>query len=95
VGSIPQTIDDWDPVELHTFRWAELLYHADGPLLQDVLEASEELGFVVVKPLDDEEGLVETIWPTLNRLPMCPRRIDRKDPEQRAVQFLGARDLGE
>lgn len=92
VGSIPQTIDDWNPVELHTFRWAELLYHVDGPILQDVLEASEALGFVVVKALDDE-GLVETIWPQLNRLPLCPRRIDKRDPEKRAVQFLGAREL--
>jgi hypothetical protein len=97
-GTIPPSFDDWPALDVIQFELGRYLYDfVVHPIVRgevDIMDTSEELGFVVIKPLNDE-GLVEVIWPTLNRLPMCPRRIDKKDAEQRAVQFLGARDLGE
>jgi hypothetical protein len=53
-------------------------------------DTSVMLGFLKYHAKTGEEQ-----WPLLDRLPMCPRRIYKRDPEKRAVQFLGARDLGE
>ena len=53
-------------------------------------DGSIRLGFLDVDDVTQEEH-----WRYLEDLAMCPRRTHKGDPERRAVQFLGARDLGE
>ena len=51
-------------------------------------------GSIVRGIVDWDEGDINgTQWSVLERLPLCPRRIDTRDPDKRAVQFLGAREL--
>jgi hypothetical protein len=48
-----------------------------------------EEGNVVHKFVEIDPETQKEHWPLLEQLPLCPRRIDTQDPEQRAVQFLG------
>jgi hypothetical protein len=56
------------------------VYMEDGSALMGFLKYHSKTG--------------EEMWPLLDHLPLCPRRIKKKDPEKRAIQFLGERDLG-
>ena len=63
----------------------------EGRLTQGHLhEGNVANGFVVIGPEIGQES-----WWALEQLDVCPRRITNADPEKRAVQFLGVRDLGE
>lgn len=100
VGSIPPILDDdWESDDDVDEDWVRLLYDVKTriypfeDLVYHVLETSLTLGFAVIKTLNNNKGLMEVDWPTMNKLPMCPRRIKKTDPEKRAIQFLGERNL--
>lgn len=94
--TIPPSFDAWPAVDALQFELGRYLYdfvvHPRRRGAADILDTSEELGFVELISVDDD-GMFEAIWPLLNHLAMCPRRIDTRDFERRAIQFLGAREL--
>jgi len=101
VGTIPPSIGDWTFADKDEFGLAEELYDIrERPFprqrdIRRVMDTSVDLGFLVrhKQPPTGDKYILK--WPLLKRLPLCPRRITKADPEKRAVQFLGARDLGE
>jgi hypothetical protein len=93
-GTFPISFEEEEqyPLGVYTFDHDNLSPEIDA---EDVRKrtihgTSMALGFLVIDPKTQEEH-----WPLLEQLPLCPRRNDTRDPEQRAVQFLGARELGE
>lgn len=58
-----------------------------GAPTMNLLDASKKLGYAIALVTD---GKTHIHWPLLEQLPLCPRRIDKADPERRAIQFLGS-----